>query len=1031
MQSLLGQTLGQYRIVEQLGKGGMATVYKAFQPSLERFVAIKVLPPYFAHQEGFGERFVREAKAIARLDHPHILPIHDYGREGDISYIVMKYVDAGTLKDLEGGARLALEQALQIVQQIAEALDYAHGQGIIHRDVKPGNVLMDHGTWVLLTDFGLAKMAEGSQQLTGSGVGVGTPAYMAPEQGQGRPVDGRADVYALGIVLYEMLTGRVPYEAETPLAVVLRHVTDPLPLPRLLNPQIPEAVEQVILKALAKDPEERYGSAGDMATALSRAMEDAKGIATLLQAAAEPTAAQVPTPQPTDVVAEAVELPAFGQQMALVEPPAPADTAQATARAASPTVPEDAVRLARRGAAPPPVPTDIEASPTEVRAAKTGPQAAPAIASQRRVPWWAVVVGLAAVLVFVLVGIRLSAGVRLRRARLALALTSAAQQQPTPTLSPTQQASSSGMAGEPIRVGLVGNPESDVTATVSQVAQYLSERLGVLVELVPAGESMALDDLVRSRRVDAAVLMMQDYLWLRQEGLSLDPLLYREPTLVGIVVVRADSDIGRAEQLRGQRVAMASWNTYAAILGRAALMDSGLSVDKECEPVYLGPDFDAELSFQALEMVLDGRVAAAIVPGSAIEKIGERVPAAQGKLRVLVESSPTSAGVVAAWADLPKDRAAALQTALQEMDREWLSSLTLYERLAPADRPLAENLEAALRKVGLDAGQLARNEPPQPWTPPQASAPAQAKWRVALVPGAGMSVQASYALRVTLYGLQSACAEYGLALDDKETPAEGSPADTARGLVESGYNILVAMGWREPESFWALAREHGQARFVYSGSQFADPLPNLVSLTYRADEAGFLAGALAGKASQSRKVAVIGGQHVPAVEQLVAGFANGVRYACPGCEPVVRFTDSVSDLALGEKTGRELVHEGVDVILNAAGLCGSAGIRAAVQEGAWAIGIDVDEYVTTFRKGEVPKADHLLGSVVFQMGEQARQAVVAIVRGSPASGNLTVGVAESGVEFVPSPAVAHPQRQELDQYLKQVSQDLRDGKIRP
>jgi basic membrane lipoprotein Med (substrate-binding protein (PBP1-ABC) superfamily) len=476
---------------------------------------------------------------------------------------------------------------------------------------------------------------------------------------------------------------------------------------------------------------------------------------------------------------------------------------------------------------------------------------------------------------------------------------------------------------------------------------------------------------------------------------------------------------------------MASWNTYAAILGRAALMDSGLSVDKECEPVYLGPDFGAELSFQALEMVLDGRVAAAIVPGSAIEKIGERVPAAQGKLRVLVESSPTSAGVVAAWSDLPKDRAAALQTALQEMDREWLSSLTLYERLAPADRPLADNMEAALRKVGLDAGQLARNEPPQPWTPPQTLPPGEDRFRVAVVPGAGMSVEGDYALRLMYNGLQAACAEWKLDLVAKETPAEGSPADTARGLVEGGYTVLVAMGWREPESFWTLARDYGQARFVYWGSKFADPLPNLVSLTYRADEAGFLAGALAGKASQSRKVAVIGGQHVPAVEQLVAGFVSGAKYACPECEPVVRFTDSYSDLPLGEKTGRKLVQEGVDVILNAAGLCGSAGIRAAAQENAWVIGIDVDEYVTTFRKGEVPKGDHLLGSVVFPLDKHVRKAVADIVRGSPASGNLTLGVAEGGVEFEFSPQVAHPRRPELGRYLEQVSQELRDGKIRP
>ena len=282
MRDLIGQKLGQYHIVEQLGQGGMATVFKALQPSLERFVAIKVLPPYFVHVEGFSERFVREAKAIARLDHPHILPIFDYGQEGDISYIVMKYVDAGTLKDVKSGVSLSLDQTADIIDQVADALDYAHEQGIIHRDVKPANILMDRAKWALLTDFGLAKMVEGSQQLTGSGVGVGTPAYMAPEQGKGQLVDARADIYSLGVVLYEMLTGRVPYEAETPLAVVLKHVTEPLTLPRSIKPGIPEAVELVVLHALTKDPADRYQSAGKMAAALCAAVQNA-------QASASPT----------------------------------------------------------------------------------------------------------------------------------------------------------------------------------------------------------------------------------------------------------------------------------------------------------------------------------------------------------------------------------------------------------------------------------------------------------------------------------------------------------------------------------------------------------------------------------------------------------------------------------------------------------------------------------------------------------------------------------------------------------------------
>ena len=271
---LLGTLLGNYRILAPLGQGGMARVYRAYQENLDREVAIKVLPPWYAADRSFVERFNLEAKLVARLSHPNIVTVHDASEQNGHLYIVMQLVDGGTLKHRMDalhvqGYVMEAGEAVPIFVQLASALNYAHEQGVVHRDIKPVNVLMDRSGRPILSDFGIAKvLASTKNSLTRPGAGVGTPEYMSPEQCLGEQVDGRADIYALGAMLFEALTGQTPFLGDNYPVLAHSHIYATPPHPSQLNPKISPMLEHIILTALMKNPAQRYQYANDMADAL-------------------------------------------------------------------------------------------------------------------------------------------------------------------------------------------------------------------------------------------------------------------------------------------------------------------------------------------------------------------------------------------------------------------------------------------------------------------------------------------------------------------------------------------------------------------------------------------------------------------------------------------------------------------------------------------------------------------------------------------------------------------------------------------
>jgi serine/threonine-protein kinase len=316
---MIGKTFGSYKLVAQVGRGGMASVYRGYQESIDRSVAVKTLPAELLHDPNFLARFLNEARMLARLTHPSILPLYDFGEANGVPYIVMPLMTGGSLADrLQRGA-MSVSEVARFLVPIAQALDFAHDQGVLHRDVKPNNILFDQHGNPYLADFGIAKAMESTSSLTGTGI-IGTPDYLSPEQARGEALDHRSDIYSLGVVVYQALTGQTVFKATTPVGVIFKHVSEPPRPPRELRPDLSERLEQAILKALAKSPDDRYQTAAEFARTVAMAVSTAP----TARAEAAPTSAH-PPPAP-ELVGTPVGPPAQAAASTGTgpQPPAPA-----------------------------------------------------------------------------------------------------------------------------------------------------------------------------------------------------------------------------------------------------------------------------------------------------------------------------------------------------------------------------------------------------------------------------------------------------------------------------------------------------------------------------------------------------------------------------------------------------------------------------------------------------------------------------------------------------------------------------------
>lgn len=994
MHSKPPKSIGRYQVKEELGRGGMATVFLAYDPRFERDVAVKLLPREFLHDPTFTGRFEREAKTIAALEHSAIVPVYDVGEEEGQPYLVMRYMPGGSLSEKMHNGPIPLHEVSLLLNRLAPALDKAHGIGIVHRDLKPANILLDAEGDAYLSDFGIVKLAESTATFTGSGV-IGTPSYMSPEQAQGAgQLDGRSDIYALGTIVFELLTGKPPYEADTPMGVAIKHVTEPVPNILEINPNLPQNIDLVMQQALAKSPDHRYQTAGAFAGAVStvvasqQTMDGIKAAPTVVVPPAEEAPEQVEAtvkfeePQIQEPPAEELEpvLPPVDATVQ-VDEPAPAEAASVELEAATVLAEEK-------------IETPVEAEELEGEPV-----------SRRRIPIWAPIAGVVAV---ALIALGVIFGGSSLLAAEPTPTTRAPTNTPVPldTNAPTEAPPPEEPAAleplpfdpgalviqhelftEPNQGGdLAWSPEGSRIAVVAAYDEFPdTDGVGVfeitdglnLLHLFPTN-SKRTEDIAWSpdgQKLATGGANGTIQIWNPETGEELREIQ------VSTAVVRAvawspDSqflatgdgtgtitvwEVETGEPVRelcchqfiASNAGSLEWSPDHRLILSAGADGKVLAWDWESGEVVR--EFCCHSTEWVRQAVWSPEMERAASGSHSGGGGGSLFTWDMGTGEILHEFGGAELGILSVdWAaEAPWIASGDHTGVLRIWQADTGEEVAAYEFIPPEFEPRGIYTTAwspegeRIATISADGAIRIWGMPPE--LTPEAGSRAGEGFKTCLVTHSG-TLEDPYN-NMAWRGVERAQEMFGIEGFFQETTNPGDHTNRANlnQMLEADCDLIVGLGFTFGPEIDRAAVENPEQKYSIVDFEYDPPLGNVISQVYAIDQAAFLAGYLAAGMTSTGKVATYGGRDIPSVTMFMDGFALGVQHynerhgtnvEVLGWDPQQHtgvFLGNFENNVQGQEVAAEFIQQGADIIFPVAGIAGTGAGDAGLVDNSYTI----------------------------------------------------------------------------------------------